>query len=76
MRRKPTGPARNTDWMDHIACRGSHVDFASDNESETARAKSICLICPVRPECLEHGMKRRQTGVYGGVELLVGRRVT
>jgi WhiB family redox-sensing transcriptional regulator len=62
--------------MDKIACRGSSVDFASEYPNQIAAAKRICLDCPVRIECLDHGKRRRQTGVYGGIELLVGRPVT
>lgn len=76
LRRKPTAPARDTNWMDRIVCRGSRVDFASEDKFEIAEAKRICAGCPVRAECLDHGTARRQTGVYGGQELLVGRPVT
>lgn len=76
LRRRPIAPAGNTDWMDHILCRGSKVDFASDNEFEIEAAKRICSVCPVRGECLDHGKRRRQTGVYGGVSLQCGRQVT
>lgn len=76
MRRRPTAPARNTDWQDHIACRGSLVDFASDSPREIAAAKRICDGCPVTQECFDHGQYRRQTGVYGGVNLVVGQPVT
>lgn len=76
LRRRPTAPSRDTHWMDRIVCRGSTVDFASDAPWEIAAAKRICAGCPVRVECLDHGTARRQTGVYGGVELLVGRPVT
>jgi Transcription factor WhiB len=31
------------------------------------RAKSLCTVCPVQPDCLTHAMKYDEIGVWGGL---------
>lgn len=76
LRRKPTAPARNADWMDRIVCRGSSIDFLSETAWEIAAAKRLCRECPVKTECLEYARARRLSGVFGGLSVAVGRPVT
>lgn len=50
--------------------------FFSDELHEIARAKQICLTCPVMEECLEGAVARREPwGVWGGQLLHAGRIV-
>jgi len=32
-----------------------------------AKAKAICAGCPVRSDCLDEGLRRREWGVWGGL---------
>ncbi|CQD15851.1 transcriptional regulator [Mycolicibacterium conceptionense] len=60
-------PAVPTDWMRRRICDTS-IDFCSDNRDEIARAKAICIPCPVQQECLAYALARSETtGVYGGL---------
>lgn len=60
------------DWVLEAACAGEPVEvfFGGDRqplEQWVPRAKEICQRCPVRPECLEHALRTRETeGVWGG----------
>ena len=31
------------------------------------RAKALCAICPVQPDCLRHAIRYDETGVWGGM---------
>jgi len=61
-------------WRDQALCRdvdpdtffGSHDTAMS--QKEIRRAKAVCLYCPVRVECLEYALTRREGfGVWGGL---------
>lgn len=41
----------------------------SEDWQDIERAKGLCQVCPVREACLDGGVERRETGVWGG-ELL------
>jgi WhiB family transcriptional regulator, redox-sensing transcriptional regulator len=58
-----------TDWFDDAACRDVGTDvFFPTSEAQAAEAKSICAVCPVREECLEHALETRPgDGVWGGL---------
>lgn len=36
------------------------------------KAKAVCAACPLRKECLIWGHKHRETGVWGGEDLIAG----
>jgi WhiB family redox-sensing transcriptional regulator len=63
-------------WMDNASCRGlynvMHVDpDLSPFDRARARdyAKGICFGCPVRLECVEHGVREgEKDGIYGGLD--------
>lgn len=41
--------------------------FFSEEQTEIAQAKSLCRTCPLREECLEGALRRREpVGVWGG----------
>ena len=48
--------------------------FFSEQLDDIARAKAICALCPVRQECFEGALARREPwGVWGGHLFLNGR---
>jgi WhiB family redox-sensing transcriptional regulator len=51
------------------ACAGrGHDDFFSENPVAIAQAKALCLMCPVRPGCLQVALARPAlVGVWGGL---------
>jgi WhiB family redox-sensing transcriptional regulator len=55
-------------WREHAACMGHAEYFFNDAKKTNVRqAKKICADCPVRLECLEHGMTHDEYGVWGGL---------
>lgn len=67
----------STDWHDSAACRGEagrdfYPPFGGERKRERLareqRAKTVCAVCPVRTECLEHAIvSRERYGVWGGL---------
>lgn len=64
-------------FRSQAACRASRLtpeDFVGpdrperryEREARIARAKRVCAGCPVRLECLEWAIQRREVGVWGG----------
>ncbi|MCX8559801.1 WhiB family transcriptional regulator [Mycolicibacterium mucogenicum] len=71
---------RDEDWRAHAVCRhhdpmlwypeyGSHGPGSAKKKAEQDRsAKAICAQCPVRRECLDSAVKRRERhGIWGGL---------
>ena len=64
-------------WQFLAACRGedsslffapSHFEKREEKNAREAKAKAICAVCPVRPECLEYSLRVREGhGVWGGL---------
>jgi WhiB family redox-sensing transcriptional regulator len=64
-------------WWDLAACRGqdatpffapSYFERRDEKLAREARAKAICVRCPVRSDCLEHALSTRDPhGVWGGM---------
>lgn len=61
--------ARPPAWMDDALCAQADPEAWFPEQGESARlAKLICSACPVRAECLEYALDRRQQhGVWGGM---------
>ncbi|MFD6935298.1 WhiB family transcriptional regulator [Streptomyces goshikiensis] len=57
-------------WRDDAAC--TEIDtpvFFSPNRSDIAYVKTVCISCPVRPDCLTHALTHREDyGVWGGLD--------
>lgn len=62
-------------WMSEGECRGidPNIFFAEpgnghdpEQTSMLADAKRICAGCPVREQCLEWALQRREAGIWGG----------
>ncbi len=66
-------------WRKRAACRGLDAEIfypATDDEADTAAAKEICGVCPVREACLEHALAyREREGIWGGMTERERRRI-
>ena len=59
---------RSGDWPTEAACRNSDPDALFVQGAAQNRAKSVCLGCPVRTECLADALDNRvEFGVWGGM---------
>ena len=57
-----------TDWTTSAACRASDPDALFVQGAAQNRAKTICLACPVRTECVADALDNRiEVGVWGGM---------
>lgn len=55
-------------WSEQGACRTIAPDTLFVQGHEQHRAKSICLGCNVRTECLAHALDNREEfGIWGGM---------
>ncbi|HEX9644431.1 MAG TPA: WhiB family transcriptional regulator [Acidimicrobiia bacterium] len=64
-------------WQPIALCRGNHshlffppssAERKDERERRESRAKSICLACPVKGQCLEYAMAIREPyGIWGGL---------
>ena len=62
------------EWVHRARCKDEDpelfipVGTTGPAATQTAAAKAICLVCPVRTECLEWAMATGQdSGVWGGM---------
>jgi WhiB family redox-sensing transcriptional regulator len=72
-------PRREPNWQELARCNngtGSMTElFFSEQIDDIAAAKAFCLECPVKTQCLEGAMIRREPwGVWGG-ELFVNGKI-
>jgi WhiB family transcriptional regulator, redox-sensing transcriptional regulator len=67
--------ASSGDWTD-AACRRVDPDLhypvgresSEPYQRQTAAAKQVCAVCPVREECLAHAQQNGETdGIWGGL---------
>lgn len=60
-------PSRS--WHDLAACRGVDPDLFFPQRGESLDpARAICATCPVRVDCLEEALARKEEfGVWGGM---------
>jgi WhiB family transcriptional regulator, redox-sensing transcriptional regulator len=64
-------------WQYEASCRGEdsdlffapkYVEKKEEKEAREARAKAICVRCPVRFDCLEYALRNREPhGIWGGL---------
>ena len=64
-------------WQAAALCRGNHsylffppstVERKDERERRETKAKAICMVCPVRLECLDFAMSIREPyGIWGGL---------
>jgi hypothetical protein len=65
------------DWRERATCRSADAELffpqvgAPDEVAQTAAAKRVCAVCPVRDVCLADAMAwedpARRVGVFGGL---------
>lgn len=67
-------PTNVATWVEKAACAAypQHADWwhpspGDNNSTGTLRAIEICRGCPVRENCLEDAMTRREHGIWGGM---------
>lgn len=57
-----------SDWAEQAACRHGDPDALFVQGAAQNRAKTICMSCPVRTECLADALDHRiEFGVWGGM---------
>lgn len=65
-------------WQDLAQCKGKDTELFFDkyeSSPRTARAvDDMCFSCPVQKVCLQEGVDKGATGVWGGVYLINGRQ--
>ena len=69
---------RRPEWHARASCRGMGTAlFFPDRGEATARpAVAICVVCPVRAECLAFGLIHAKTsGVWGGATVMERRKI-
>jgi WhiB family redox-sensing transcriptional regulator len=61
--------AQRPEWMERAQCRGEdRALFFPSLGANAAKARAICSICPVRPECLAYALADPESaGVWGGL---------
>jgi WhiB family transcriptional regulator, redox-sensing transcriptional regulator len=54
-------------YLENASCRGLDPElFYAEGGAAIAKAKSICVACPLRMKCLEWAIAREEFGVWGG----------
>lgn len=58
-------------WALRAACRGKPTNWwypgADVDRAAAEWAKTICARCPVRLPCLEHALRYKEIGIWGGL---------
>jgi WhiB family redox-sensing transcriptional regulator len=67
-------------WQFRAACRGedsglffapNYFERKEEKDAREARARAICVGCPVRQECLDYALRIREPhGIWGGLNEL------
>ena len=66
--RTPSAVETLQDWTARSACRTQDPDDLFVTGAAQNRAKTVCLGCPVRTECLSDALDNRvEFGVWGGM---------
>ena len=65
---------RPGDWWQRAACRSTEADLffpvsaKGRSQLDVARAKAVCVGCPVRTQCLHYALAAQQLhGIWGGL---------
>jgi WhiB family redox-sensing transcriptional regulator len=71
------GPAEEPTWQERALCAQTDPEaFFPEKGGSTRPAKSVCLACPVRAECLEYALDNDERfGVWGGLSEQERRRL-
>lgn len=62
-------PITSQPWYTQAGCDGLDTEmwFPVGSNPPDPVARSVCLACPVRVDCLEFSIATRQAGVWGGM---------
>jgi WhiB family transcriptional regulator, redox-sensing transcriptional regulator len=62
-----TRRSRMYPYLEEASCRGLDPElFYAEGGASIAKAKSVCVTCPLRMKCLEWAISREEFGVWGG----------
>jgi WhiB family redox-sensing transcriptional regulator len=74
------------EWQLRALCRGNHAHLffppssferKEERERREARAKAICLVCPVQGDCADYALAIREPfGIWGGLTEVERREVS
>lgn len=72
--KNPPPPLPDLSWQIRAACRDEDPDlfYSADGERaqerivREAKARAVCMGCPVTSTCLDYALERREQGVWGG----------
>jgi WhiB family transcriptional regulator, redox-sensing transcriptional regulator len=68
MNSNENGADNTYDWAARGACRSTDPDSLFVQGAAQNRAKTVCMSCPVRTECLADALDNRiEFGVWGGM---------
>jgi len=72
-------------WQFDAACRGedaalffapNYFEKRDEKDRREAKAKALCLVCPVQDVCLEFALKIREShGIWGGLNEFERRQI-
>ncbi len=64
-------------WREQAACIGypSGMFFPTDSDDLPVACERLCERCPVRKECLDHGLAHEPEGIWGGMTANQRRRM-
>lgn len=67
----------NRSWAQFAACKDMDINiFYVEQGAAVTEAKAICAGCPVREECLEYALSRKDhEGVWGGTTRMQRREI-
>lgn len=73
------------DWWSSATCRGdnaayffapNHFERKPEKDAREARARALCLVCPVQRNCLTHALAAGEAhGIWGGLNELQRKRL-
>lgn len=65
------------EWTKDALCAQIDPDFWFPEQGEPTKApKRVCMVCPVRVECLEYSIDHKiPNGIWGGLSALERRRL-
>lgn len=67
-------------WYHYAACQNIDLNYFFDEyENDPVVATvvdTICDNCPVKRFCFQEGVEKRETGVWGGMYLVLGKPVS
>jgi WhiB family redox-sensing transcriptional regulator len=70
---EPSADDLDQSWMERAACKGQtqlffppHAERPQARARREAKARALCLACPVQVQCLWYARLNREYGFWGG----------